>query len=148
MAAFVVFTIQHPQVHVEALLMYLDAGAFALATSLSLSLCISRYCGLRSFGELQAWPNFFRQIPFFVHVGRNGIARANVFVDAAETIVRDCGQKICPVRNCGIVSGENAFGAIAVQGGQALVESVLTWDVEKMPQLSIIASPSLAPFHG
>ena len=129
--------------------MYLDAVAFALATSLSLSLCISRYCGLRSFGELQAWPNFFRQIRLsFVHVGRNGEARASVFVDAAETIARVCGP-IHPIEHTwGTVSGENAFGASAVQEGQALVESVLTWDVEKMPQLSIIASPVLAPFHG
>ena len=131
MAAFVVFTIHHPQGHVEALLMYLDAGAFALATSLSLSLSISRYCGLRSCGELQAWPNFFRQtLLFFVHVGRNGEARASVFVDAAETIAPVCGP-IQPIGHpWGTVSGENASGA-TVQEGQALVESVLTWDVEK-----------------
>ena len=82
---------------------------------------------------------------FVRQVVRNGEAWAKFFLDAAETIVRDCGLTR-PARNCGIVFGENAFVSI-VQEGQALVERVLTWQGEKMPQLSTIASPVVAPFH-
>ena len=95
-AATVVFTSARPQIHVEALLLYLDAAVLALAITLALTLFAlarlyaRRYCGFRPFACLQASRQFGHEIPiFFRQVRRNGKARATIFVEAAETIVHD-----------------------------------------------------------